>query len=157
MVIRPATPAEAGSISALAMRSKAHWGYSREFMEACRAELTWSPGALEDPGVSFFVVEEGSELAGFYAIEHVSGFEFELTALFVEPNRIGTGVGRALIEHAKSEVRERSGSVLLIQSDPHAEHFYRTAGGELVGQRPSESVPGRSLPFFKVTLADRNA
>lgn len=157
MVIRHATPAEAGSISALAMRSKAHWGYSREFMEACRAELTWSPEALEDPGVSFFVVDEGSELAGFYAIEHVSGFEFELTALFVEPSRIGTGVGRALIEHAKSEVRERSGRVLLIQGDQHAEHFYRAAGGKLVGQRPSESVPGRSLPFFKVALADRNA
>lgn len=157
MVIRPATPDEVGSISALAMRSKAHWGYSREFMEACRAALTWSPEALEKPGVSFFVVEVDSELRGFYAIERVSGLEFELTALFVEPNRIGTGVGRALIEHAKSEVRERSGGVLLIQGDPHAEHFYRAAGGELVGQRSSESVPGRSLPFFKVTLADRNA
>lgn len=93
-----------------------------------------------------------SELAGFHAIEDVSGHEFELTALFVEPARMGTGVGRSLIEHAKAEARERGARVLTIQGDPNAERFYRAAGAEPVGQRPSESVAGRSLPLFAIEL-----
>lgn len=132
-------------------------GVPRRVHGGCRVELTWSPEAVEAPDVSFFVAEVSSGLAGFYAIERISELEFELVALFVELNRIGSGVGRALIEHAKSEARERGGSVLLIQGDPHAEQFYRAAGGELIGQRPSKSVPGRSLPLFKVPLAENHA
>jgi len=122
MVIRPATPDEAASISALAMRPKAAWGYSPAFMDACCAELTWSAQDLE--------------------------------TLFVEPARIGTGVGRALIEHVKSEALARGAQVLLIQGDPHAAQFYRGAGAEHVGARPSESVPGRSLPLFAIELSE---
>lgn len=148
---------EAQSLSVLAMRSKAHWGYSGEFLEACRTELTWTPEALEAPDVCVFVAEVCSELAGFYAIDRISDSEFELAALFVEPSHIGRGVGRALIEHAKSEAKGRGASVLLIQGDPHAEDFYRAAGAELIGQRPSESVPGRLLPLFKVSLIEDHA
>lgn len=155
--IRRAARHQAGAISMLAMRSKAYWGYSAEFMEACRAELTWSSDALEAPGVGVFVAEVGSELAGFYAIEQVFEFEFELAALFVEPDRIGSGIGRALLEHAKFRVTKQGGRVLLIQGDPHAERFYRAAGGELIGQTPSESVPGRSLPLFRISLAENHA
>ena len=39
MDIRPARPEEAGAISALALRSKGHWGYDPAFLEACREDL----------------------------------------------------------------------------------------------------------------------
>jgi hypothetical protein len=39
LVIREAVSSEAALLSALAMRSKAYWGYSSDFMEKCRAEL----------------------------------------------------------------------------------------------------------------------
>jgi hypothetical protein len=38
--IRPARPDEAGAISALALRSKGHWGYDAAFLAACRENLT---------------------------------------------------------------------------------------------------------------------
>jgi len=154
MVIRPATPDEAASISDLAMRSKAVWGYSPAFLEACRAELTWSAAELQAKGIGFFVAVEGADLLGFHAIEDLSGGEYELAALFVEPARIGTGVGRALIEHAKSEALSCGARVLMIQGDPHAERFYRAAGAERIGERPSESVTGRSLPLFAIRLTE---
>ena len=40
--LRAARPEEAAAISALALRSKAHWGYDEAFLAACRAELTWT-------------------------------------------------------------------------------------------------------------------
>ena len=41
--IRPAEPGDAPALTELALRAKASWGYSAEFMEACRAELTMTP------------------------------------------------------------------------------------------------------------------
>lgn len=40
MLIRLARVTEAEILSDLALRSKAHWGYDAEFIEACRDELT---------------------------------------------------------------------------------------------------------------------
>ena len=37
---------EADRLSDLAFRSKAHWGYSPEFMEACREELRVAVAAI---------------------------------------------------------------------------------------------------------------
>jgi N-acetylglutamate synthase-like GNAT family acetyltransferase len=152
MVLRQARPEEAALLSALAMRSKAYWGYSSAFMQACREELTWSPEQLAAPQVDFVVAETEAGVVGFYALEHLSGEEFELAALFVEPSCIGQGVGRTLIEHAKAQAVNRGGRVLLIQGDPHAERFYRAAGAEIVGEQPSQSIPGRFLPVFVITL-----
>jgi GNAT superfamily N-acetyltransferase len=84
----------------------------------------------------------------------LSASELELEALFVEPGRIGQGIGRALIEHAKFTAAQVGASSLLIQGDPHAERFYRAAGGRLVGRRESASIPGRFLPVFVIPLKD---
>jgi hypothetical protein len=40
VLIRPARATEAGILTDLALRSKAHWGYDAQFLEACRDELT---------------------------------------------------------------------------------------------------------------------
>src|SRR3546814_11592237 len=43
--LRLAKSSECGSLSALALRSKAYWGYDSAFLQACRDELTVSPKA----------------------------------------------------------------------------------------------------------------
>lgn len=151
-IIRPALPGEAGLLSELALRSKAHWGYSADFMRACRAELTYSAERIEDSEYSFMAVEIAAAIAGFYGLRRLSTAEFELEALFVEPARIGQGVGRALMDHAKAAAAAQGGRSLVIQGDPHAERFYRAAGGVFAGRRESDSVPGRFLPVFTVSL-----
>ena len=42
---------------------------------------------------------------------------------------------------------------MTVQSDPHAEGFYRAMGMERVGEVPSGSIPGRVLPKLRITLA----
>ena len=148
--IRPALPAEAGLLSGVAFRSKAHWGYSPAFMAACRAELTLSPAQiLEHPT---FVVEAPQGVLGFYALEHVSATHVDLAHLFVEPAAHGRGLGRALLTHARGEARARGYRVLVIQGDPNAVGFYEACGATLVGSRPSASIPGRALPLLEIAL-----
>ncbi len=150
--IRAARPEDAPVLSALAMRSKAYWEYSEAFMAACRDELTYSPQKLTDDRFMFFVAESGQSIVGFHALEKLSPTRFELEALFVEPSHIGKGVGRALIEHAKTTARRSGATELVIQGDPHAERFYRAAGGTITGKRESGSIPGRYLPTFRIDL-----
>jgi GNAT superfamily N-acetyltransferase len=89
---------------------------------------------------------------GFYALERLSGNEVELGYLFVEPAAIGHGHGRRLIEHAKAQAVALGFRTMVIQGDPHADRFYRMAGGERSGFRESESIPGRHLPLFRIDL-----
>ncbi|NBD95186.1 MAG: GNAT family N-acetyltransferase [Gammaproteobacteria bacterium] len=152
LAFRPARPTEASLLSELAFRSKAHWGYSSDFMAACRRELTWSAEDLRRASPGFFVAEAGGSIVGFHALEPVTPEEFELSALFVAPDRIGQGIGRRLIAHARRETERSGAMVLTIQGDPNADGFYRAAGAEKVGTRPSDSIPGRSLPLFRIRL-----
>ena len=154
LIIRSAAPGEAESLGALALRSKAHWGYSREFLEACRKELSYSAEQVERSGWSFVVAEDAGVVVGFYAVRRLSATESELEALFVEPAHIGQGIGRALMDHAKVAAANVGARSLVIQGDPHAESFYRAAGGFLIGQRESNSIPGRYLPIFAISLND---
>ena len=148
--IRRAQSHEGELLSNIAFRSKAYWGYSTEFMEACRDELTYISEDLR-PGL-FFVICDDAIPVGFYGLSKVSESVFELEALFVEPDRIGQGFGRQLIEHAKVTAKHFGAKELLIQGDPNASAFYRKAGVQRVGERESDSIPGRFLPVFSVQL-----
>ena len=149
MLIRPATAEETALLSALAMRSKAFWGYDEVFLEACRAELTVDPERLERESVS--VVCEDEVVLGFSAVR-IDGREAELTDLFVDPDHIGSGLGRALWDHVVTQARLRGATRLRIESDPHAEDWYLRRGAVRVGMTPSGSIPGRNLPLLEYRL-----
>lgn len=152
MKIRPARFDEAAALSELALRSKAHWGYAREFIEACRAELNYESSQIESSTWSFLVAEEAGAVIGFYALERVSEGEIELAALFVEPGWIGKGIGRSLMNDACRRARQTGASVLTIQSDPYAAEFYQFMGAQPTGVRESGSIPDRYLPTFAINL-----
>ena len=149
--IRNAHIEEAPVLSELAFRSKAYWGYSEAFMTACHAELTYCAKYIAAQPV--FVAESQKKILGFYALEQTKPGQAELEALFVDPNYIGQGIGRALMEHAKQQAWALGVRELLIQGDPHAAKFYQAAGGQLIGKRESDSVKGRYLPLFRIALS----
>jgi GNAT superfamily N-acetyltransferase len=150
--IRPGTSKDAALLSDLAFRSKAFWGYSDEFMQACREELSYS--ADEIGTMLFGVAEERGNVVGFYALCPLSADDIELDAMFLEPDAIGQGHGRTLIEHAKAIALETGAKHMIIQGDPNAAPFYLATGGVLTGTRESDSIPGRQLPTFRVDLVD---
>lgn len=145
MLLRPARPGEARLLSALALRSKAHWGYNDSFLAACRHEMAIRPGEMTARRVT--VAEVDGTVAGHYTIDGGPP-EAELGQLFVEPAHIGRGVGRALWNHAVGTARELDIHTLFVDSDPFAAGFYLVMGATHVGATPSGSIPGRELPRF---------
>jgi GNAT superfamily N-acetyltransferase len=146
LVVRRALPGEAASLGALAMRSKAHWGYGQEFLEIVRPILTFTEADLVSSPV--YVLEVGGELAGMYRLGGDPP-EGELDDLWLEPRFIGLGAGRRLYEHALQVAAELGFDSLRIESDPNAEGFYLAMGATRIGERPSQS--GRTLPLLRVT------
>ncbi|UYM06216.1 GNAT family N-acetyltransferase [Solicola gregarius] len=151
--VRPAVSAEAAILSALALRSKAHWGYSAEFLAACADELTFSPPQLASGTAS--VAEVAGSVAGFSLLKGGPP-EGELAALFVDPPYIGEGVGRRLLEDALAAARRLGFRRVRLDSDPGAEPFYARFGARRVGESPSGSIPGRVLPRMEFTLEARS-
>ncbi|MBW4716806.1 GNAT family N-acetyltransferase [Saccharothrix obliqua] len=143
MLLRAARPGEAAALSALALRSKAHWGYDAAFLEACRAELTLRPDDLTAQRAT--AAQVGDRVVGFYTLAGQAPGG-ELTCLFVEPDHIGTGVGRRLWQHAVDTARALNFQRFTLDADPFAEDFYRKMGAVRIGFEPSGSIPGRVLP-----------
>ena len=148
--IRRAEPGEAEALTALSLRSKAYWGYDESFMAAAAAELALSPERLAR--YPAYVLEAEGRVAGFYLLEPIDEREVELSALFVEPDAIGRGYGRRLMEHAITTAKRLGYRAMLVHSDPNAEPFYRAMGAEPIGTVPSGSIPGRTLPLLRVDL-----
>lgn len=152
VTIRPARPEEAAALSALSLRSKAHWGYDAEFMARCVAVLTVDPLAIAEGRI--FVAADGEDralgVAGIEARDEAGVCEVE--RLFVAPEAMGGGIGRALFERLVAWMKQHGYTRLMILSDPQAEAFYRRCGALRLGMAPSDAIPGRALPRLAYTL-----
>ncbi|GHA03726.1 N-acetyltransferase [Arenicella chitinivorans] len=153
MNIRKVDPSEAPHISALAIRSKAHWGYDEQFMASCANELSHTPIQIDDAAVVYRLAEANGVVTGFYKLEDLNKDVIVLDALFVDPNVIGAGVGRALLTHALDTAKQFGARYVEAQSDPYAEGFYRAMGANVVGRAESGSIPGRFLPTIRFDLS----
>lgn len=149
-MIRLARPDEARQITTLAVRSKAHWGYSADQMKVFAAELTLTRDLVEARDTH--VLESDGGVIGYYTLLPHSDASIELEHLFVEPSQLRRGFGSRLFRHATERAASRGYTRLVIQSDPFAEGFYRVHGAELVLHRPT-SIPGRTLPLMDLRLA----
>jgi GNAT superfamily N-acetyltransferase len=152
--IRPARVEEALTLSELCVRSKASWGYDEAFMALARDPLKVSPEQIAAGDVWVATAADGS-VAGVVALgPSEEPNTLDLDKLFVEPERIRTGVGRVLLTHAFIEARRRGASRLTILSDPYAAGFYQRNGGRRIGDAPSDAIPGRMVPLFEMTQAE---
>lgn len=152
ITIRTARVNEAGALSELCFRSKAHWGYGEEFMARSRASLTIAPEFIAT-GRVFVAEPEGSAPVGVASVAPLKeAGDYDLVHLFVEPSTMLKGVGRLLFEAAANKARADGARRLVIQSDPHAVGFYRRLGATDAGEAPSEAIPERMLPVLHFDL-----
>ena len=130
-------------------------------MELWSKALTILPDYIERNSVA--LAEEDGKIAGYSSIIEEGPEEvltvgtyrmeggFYLDNLFVRPDYIGLGLGRALLAIALGRCRERGIHLLHVYSDPHAQGFYETIGAEYLGDLPTE-ISGRSLPIMLFRL-----
>jgi GNAT superfamily N-acetyltransferase len=148
--IRRAQRREGPELTQLALRSKAYWGYSDGFLAACRAELTVTAAQVEADLVA--VAMETDEIVGFYSLRETLPLG-DVAAFFVEPLRIGQGIGRALLAHLVASAQAAGFACLRIEADPHAVAFYERHGAAQIGEVASGSIPGRNLPLLELRLS----
>jgi GNAT superfamily N-acetyltransferase len=135
MRIRNASRTEADQLNTIAMQAKAHWGYTADQLEQWRESLSTDSQSIEQWPT--FVAEDQGNAIGFTQIN--SDLEiWELVSLFVLPEHIGRGVGRALLKEAVAIANRAGQSTLHIDSDPNAEPFYLACGAVRIG---AELVP----------------
>jgi len=102
--IRKAKAGEAPALTALCLRSKAHWGYDAEFMRLCALSLTVSAASIADGRVLVASDEAGGAIG--MASVMPDGDDAELGLMFVDPAAIGGGIGRALFDEAIKLARQ---------------------------------------------------
>ena len=101
VVVRPARPGEAATLTALCIRSKAHWAYDDAFMKLSAAALVVDAADIAAGRVLVAAAAEGPAL-GMAAVLG-DGETVDLDSLFVDPPAIGSGAGRLLFQqHEKS-------------------------------------------------------
>jgi N-acetylglutamate synthase-like GNAT family acetyltransferase len=149
--IRRAKPEEAGILTEIAHAAKRHWGYPENWIQHWQADLTITPEFINDN--EMYVAMNGEEIAGCCAIAFGESFA-ELEHMWIRPEHIGTGVGRALFLHVKERAADLKIPALELSADPNAEGFYERMGATRIGEVRSE-IEGqpRVLPRMTVNSA----
>jgi GNAT superfamily N-acetyltransferase len=150
MLIRKAKTGEAESLTALCVRSKAHWGYDAEFMRLCTAALTVSEASIA-AGRVLVATDAAGRTIGTVSVDE-DGDMAELALMFVDPSAIGGGAGRTLFEEAVRLARRLGYRRMAILADPNAAPFYQRMGARFVRNAPSDAIPGRTLPLYEYDL-----
>ncbi|MBH5317508.1 GNAT family N-acetyltransferase [Paenibacillus sp. GSMTC-2017] len=151
MKIRKATIHEDSYLTDLAFRSKAYWGYSEDFMEACRNDLTVSSEYIATSLV--FVLEDEDTITGFIGLEQEED-GWLLKDLFIDPKYIGKGYGKTLWKNMIEVTKSMNISKVTIHSEPLAEDFYLAMGASRIGEIESTVFEGRKLPLLEFEVSN---
>ena len=137
--IRDAAADEADALEGLQRRSSDVW-------EAYREQLAANPDAIELPQsfidegwVRVAVADDGS-LIGFSVVIPADSGVHELDGLFVEPDYLRGGVGRALVQDAADRAARAGAELLEVTAGP-AEGFYEKVGFQVVGAAETRFGP----------------
>ena len=151
VTIRRADSSEAEQLTAIAHAAKRHWGYPEKWIEQWQTDLTITPEFITDNEV--FVAIVNDSIAGCCALV-VTGALAEIEHMWINPEHMGSGVGRALFEHARERARELQLPVLELSADPNAEGFYERMGAKRIADIPASmnGAAARVLPRMRINL-----
>ncbi len=150
-MIRNAQTNEVAQLDDIAIRSKSSWGYDSSFINNATADLALDPVQIENKQV--FVYEVNDNILGYYAFSNTD--QPEMTALFVEPKFIGSGIGLKLWQHSIKFAFNQGWNKFKIIADPFAaEKFYFRLGCKQIGEIQSPVTINRKIPLLEYDLAE---
>ena len=150
--IARAVPSQAASLSEIARKAKAGWGYPAHWMETWREALTIR---ADEIGVDeyFVAVLDEDDPVGFCSVSGAPEANWRLEHLWVLPEWQGVGVGSRLFETAAAHARKWGGKSLDIRADPNAAGFYLRLGAVRIGETfVTMDGVARSLPELRYAL-----
>ena len=125
-MIRPYSPGDLAAVLEIWLEASLH---AHPFLD--RAFLERERAAIADthlPKAETWVWQEAGGVAGFIAL-----LGDEVGGLFVRPELHGRGIGRALMNHARS--RRETLELSVFEANSGARAFYEACGFEEVGRR----------------------
>ena len=148
--IRQARPNEAETLTAIAHAAKRHWGYPEGWIDQWKSDLTLTPEFIANNEV--FVALINNQVAGCCALV-LTGSPAEIEHMWIRPEHMGSGVGRALFNYARRRAEKRTAHVLELSADPNAEGFYERMGTKRVGEVTADmDGQSRVLPRMRLEL-----
>lgn len=133
--IRRARPDEAAVLTEIAHAAKRHWGYPENWIKLWQPDLTITPEFITNN--EMFVAVKDETIMGCAALcagESVA----ELEHMWIRPEQMGAGIGRALFNYIKERALSLKLPVLELSADPNAEGFYERMGARRIGEVRSE-------------------
>jgi ribosomal protein S18 acetylase RimI-like enzyme len=174
LVLRPLTDADIDAVAALNVRTwqAAYAGIMpAEVLDALDpvafAESRRSPN--RPPGAHTVVADDGGVIVGFVSFgphsrqhggdEYVAGVG-EIYAIYVAPERWGTGAGRALMAAARQALAAAGHSEMrlwVLAENHRARRFYERAGMALDGARDTFTPAGGTVALAEIRYSLRLA
>lgn len=160
--IRETIPGDARAIAEVHVRAWQH-AYRGQMpddflgrLSVDEREAMWRSGLTDPrPGRGCFVAEDQhGRIVGFGPTSDEGATEVtgEVHAIYLEPEAVGTGVGRELFALASAELRERgfrAATLWVLQTNERARRFYERAGWRLDGAVSTERVDCANLPTVR--------
>jgi len=164
VTIREARPQDAEAIAGIHVRAwqTTYRGQlSDVYLDGLRVEerLDMHRGALDGPPADYrmWVAEDSGRPVGFAVTgksqdADAEGRTAELYAIYLEPDRMGSGVGRVLFQYAVDDLRERgfrSATLWVLATNERARRFYEIAGWTTDGTVTSERIDCEMRPTMR--------
>ena len=155
MHVRRAISEDAKELSTLALTAKAYWGYADAQLEEWRPSLEVSAESILSRPI--FVGELSGRIVCFYSLVP-SASAWELDNLWVAPEHIRRGLGRALISHALQTAADAGATSIIVDADPNSEAFYVACGAKRTGEiaAPIAGHPSRVRPQLMFAITRSN-
>jgi len=143
--IRAAEPAEQGALDELHKRSSYVWEQDRANLEAHPDALGVAPDAIAE-GRVHVAIGPGENILGFSVVAFATDTVCELDDLFVAPEFMRQGVGRALVAGAAARASLAGCLQMTVVAHPRNFPFYEAVGfvaGEATDTRFGPAVQMR--------------
>jgi N-acetylglutamate synthase-like GNAT family acetyltransferase len=149
--IRRAVAGDAETLTEISHAAKRHWGYPENWIEHWKDDLTISGEFIAANEV--YMAVDGEQILGCCALVVTEG-KADLEHLWIRPEQMGAGVGRALFVHAMERAAQLHSKTVNILSDPNAAGFYEHMGATPAGSLEYElEGKTRVLPRYSVDLS----
>jgi ribosomal protein S18 acetylase RimI-like enzyme len=168
--IRPATPKDAQRLAEIhvsAWQAAYRGQLDDEYLDGLKVDdrLEQHRRSLKEQRADWrtWLAEDGGRVVGFAVTGPSEDADAERTtaevyAIYLEPERVGTGLGRDLFSHAVTDLRERGFDVItlwVLETNERARRFYEAAGWKPDGTITTERVDCEMRPTvrYRTTLA----
>ena len=146
MKIVKAKISDAEILTDLTLKSKSYWKYGDKQIEKWRDDLTISTKYISKSEVYNLTVM--NKILAYYSYFSLDNERVKLDNMFVHPDFIGQGYGKALINDFMIRAKNSGYNRVELEADPIAEEFYKKLGFRVTGKTET-SIENRFLPIME--------